>query len=119
MSSILDILEDPIDEVDGSIYLKCRPITTAAPRDKPEIKQVLDDSWSAKILIVTDSSVAEISDWFSVSYKTLCLSTGTRVSGEVAINVQQLPQHAQKRLFYNTNPVFSIGEDESYNPINR
>lgn len=113
MSSVLNILKPSISEREGNLYLYCQPITRVPPGDFPRVQKIAKKYWSAKITVEINGRTVDVTEWFSIPYRTLRMSLNNVLNGECFIMLEKFSEETQKSIFENTNPVFAIDESES------
>lgn len=113
MSSVLNILKPSMSERDGNLYLHCQPISKAPPGDLPEIKQITNKYWSAKITVEINGRIVDMTEWFSISYRKLRLSLDTKLNGACFVMLEELSEDRQNSILEDTEPIFIIDESGS------
>jgi hypothetical protein len=113
MSSVLNILKPSISEREGNLYLYCQPITRVPPGDLPRVQKIAKKYWSAKITVEINGRTVDVTEWFSIPYRTLRMSLNNVLNGECFIMLEKFTEETQRSIFENTNPVFAIDESES------
>ena len=108
MSDLLGILEAISADNKGEILIVCQPITESAPRDIPEIKEIADEYWTAKIVVKEDKKHSNITEWFSIPYKNVRSSLQNHIYGPCIIDYDNMNKESKNKLFKDSKPVFSI-----------
>ena len=110
MSSLLNKLST-ITEDCGSLYITCHTISNKTPIDQPEIKKVNSNFYSAKIILVRDNKVYDLTEWFSLPRENINSILDELPNGDLTIILDNVPD--TNDLFKNTNAVFTLSENMS------
>jgi len=94
-----------------TVYVSCRPLTDAPPKDLPRVESLAKEYWCARFLTRTDQDIHSLSDWFSIPYRNIQESLYKSPRGPCIIQLTALPQSDQEKLLQQTKPVFSIEEE--------
>lgn len=108
MSDLLGILETINADNNGEILIMCQPITESAPRDIPEIKEIADEYWTAKIIVREGKNHNNITEWFSIPYENVRSSLQNQIYGPCIINYDNMDRESRNKLFKDSQPIFSI-----------
>lgn len=111
MSNLLGILESISADDKGRILVMCQPITESAPRDIPEVKEIADQYWTAKIIIKNGDRHNNITEWFSIPYVNLRSSLDNHINGPCIISYEDIDVKSKNELLKDSRPVFSLNTE--------
>lgn len=107
IDQMLPLLHKP----DSDLYLHCRPISETVPKDIPQLMEIQEEYWSAKLIVVNENTKDTISAWFSIPYTNIQQVFSKNPHGSTLININSLDTEDKTVLFANTKPVFNISGD--------
>lgn len=111
VSDLLEIFEYTFNRDNLNLWLICAPITERPPADVPEMKNLSNNYWSAKVIVEENGYVHHITDWFSIPLRNIRKAIDASVMGRFAVQIRLLSEDNQEEILQNTTPTFSLKDE--------
>ncbi len=101
----------------SKLYLYCQPISSAPPKDIPEVLNISKKFWSSKLIMYTKDSMIHISEWFSMPINNIQKTLQNNPMGPLFISLNKFSMEELTILFSNSKPIFRIHDGIDDNTI--